>query len=318
MTSRFAAPPTIPPDTQVTNIQVDKSAKIFEGLFVGDENVPFVVQGGNADGGSLSLLSGTGNGTGDGGDIDIVTGDGAASGTLTLSTADSNATNTAAGSIVLEAGDGGNPGGAGGSVDVTGGGSDTGTGGFVTITGGGSDSNIGGSVSLVAGESVDSVGGAVTISAGDSTNLIGGTVTITGGDGAVGPGSITLISGTSGIGINGRIILTGTIETSKANIGSAAIGGTVASNGGSGIITTVSLTTGTNASGTFTVTNAQIFSNDAVLVNIISYGGTFGTNGNPVVNVDNIVDGTSFDIVISNTSSSSALLGALKIFYVIM
>ena len=81
-----------------------------------------------------------------------------------------------------------------------------------------------------------------------------------------------------------------------------------------GIITTVAATAGADGAtpNVFTVTNSQVRSGDNVRAYILDYAGTHATNGTPVVQVDNIADGT-FDINIANAHGSNALNGILKI-----
>jgi hypothetical protein len=45
----------------------------------------------------------------------------------------------------------------------------------------------------------------------------------------------------------------------------------------------------------------------------MNYTGTYGTNGFPMVNVNNCIAGTSFDIKIANVHASNALAGVLTI-----
>lgn len=78
-------------------------------------------------------------------------------------------------------------------------------------------------------------------------------------------------------------------------------------------ITTQAATAAAGASQTFTVNNNLVTAASKIFVEVNSYAGTFTTNGIPVLNVDNIVAGTSFDIVISNAHSANALNGVLVI-----
>ena len=66
MTSRFAVPPTIPGDITVSSVEADR-LKVDSAIDMGSEGSLFVLQGANAitpdtEGGSLSILSGTGTG----------------------------------------------------------------------------------------------------------------------------------------------------------------------------------------------------------------------------------------------------------------
>ena len=84
-----------------------------------------------------------------------------------------------------------------------------------------------------------------------------------------------------------------------------------------GVITTQAASAAADASHTFTVTNSLATATSIIHVNIDNYSGTIGTNGNPVVNVDNRTAGT-FDIIITNTHSANALNGTLVISYEII
>ena len=87
----------------------------------------------------------------------------------------------------------------------------------------------------------------------------------------------------------------------------------VTANGDVGLITTFSESTAGAATTTFTVNNTGVNANSVVLLTIQNYAGTYGTNGIPVVSVNNIVAGTSFDIKISNVHATNALSGVMKI-----
>ena len=84
-----------------------------------------------------------------------------------------------------------------------------------------------------------------------------------------------------------------------------------------GLITTFSESTAAAATTTFTVNNTGVNANSVIIPTIVSYAGTYATNGFPVVTVNNIVAGTSFDIKVSNVHASNALSGALKIGFVL-
>ena len=82
----------------------------------------------------------------------------------------------------------------------------------------------------------------------------------------------------------------------------------VTANTHAGVITTQALTTAANGTTTFTV-NSFVGASDIVFLTIQDYGGA----GILSVRIDNIISGTSFDIVISNCHSSDALDAAAKI-----
>lgn len=84
-------------------------------------------------------------------------------------------------------------------------------------------------------------------------------------------------------------------------------------NASAGVITTVTPDTLAQVSDTFTVNNTSVLATSVVIAHIVDYGGAYGTNGLPVVNVDNIAAG-SFDIVILNADMDTALgVGPLQI-----
>ena len=85
----------------------------------------------------------------------------------------------------------------------------------------------------------------------------------------------------------------------------------VTANGPRCLITTVSTTLAAQSSATFTLTNSSVGSGYLVRAWIQDYSGTYGTNGLPTVNINNIGSG-SCDIVVINIDTS-ALNGVLKI-----
>ncbi len=182
-------------------------------------------------------------------------------------------------------------------------------------------------------------------------------VLISGGEAAVDSVQINSSATASGIDINsgsngatidssGAIVLTSTqsssgaisIRSSEANAGGVTItcgtGGltiapvvnvtqltnittAVTANGQSGVITTVSATTGIGATESFTVNNTRVTTSSNIRVKIIGYGGTPGTDGTPIVTVDNRASG-SFQIYISNISTTTPLSNVLNIGYLIL
>jgi len=82
----------------------------------------------------------------------------------------------------------------------------------------------------------------------------------------------------------------------------------------SGIITTESLSTAADGSTVITVTNNTVAATSGIQATLISYAGTFSTNGIPVLNVDDVAAG-SFKLIISNAHSANALSGVVKVRY---
>lgn len=87
----------------------------------------------------------------------------------------------------------------------------------------------------------------------------------------------------------------------------------VTSNGVAGQITTITATTSANSTSTFTVNNSACLSTSFVQLQLVSYAGTYGTNGVPLLAVSSVSAG-SFNITIAN-ASANALNGALVIYY---
>jgi hypothetical protein len=329
-----AVPPTIPGDILVTSALANR-IKVEDAMDMGNEGTLFVLQGANAttantEGGSLSVLSGTGTGTAYGGDIDIQTGAGGTtgeSGSLTISTANSatgggrvdiitgSATSATGngGQFEIELGDGRGGGGFamqtgngtvfdGGSFEIAcGDGVDDG-GSFEFVCGDGGDR--GGSCEILCGDGGTGNGGDVFIESGTSTSASGGFIRLTPGTGP---------SGTGRIDFRGPLTITKSAVTQLTDIGTGVI-----ANGGAGVITTVAnpgiLTTDCDS---FTVTNDQILSTDSVMLSIIGWAGTIdGTTGIPSVVVTDIATG-SFKIVVCNAGDST-LTGQLKILFVII
>lgn len=105
---------------------------------------------------------------------------------------------------------------------------------------------------------------------------------------------------------------------SKSNVTQAtSITTGVTVNAHAGIITTVSSTLAAEATAEFTVTNSKVLAGSAVLVSIVDYSGTYGTNGIPVVSVDSIAAG-SFKIDLSNVHGTNALAGVVKISFLVV
>jgi hypothetical protein len=96
------------------------------------------------------------------------------------------------------------------------------------------------------------------------------------------------------------------VVTTQVGTGTTA----VTAHGAVGLITTVSLNLAAANAGTFTVNNNATDADSAILVGIVNYS---GTTGFPTVRVNNMIAGTSFDIVVLNVHASVALNGILKI-----
>lgn len=86
----------------------------------------------------------------------------------------------------------------------------------------------------------------------------------------------------------------------------------VTANGEVGLITCFTSTLAAAAAITFTVNNTGTDADSAIFVNVCNYTGAWGTNGIPVVGVNNCVAGTSFDIKVAN-AGTAALAGVLTI-----
>ena len=89
----------------------------------------------------------------------------------------------------------------------------------------------------------------------------------------------------------------------------------VTANGSNGLITCFTSTLAALTSVTFTVANSAVDADSIILVGVVDYA---GRNGGPVVcRTDNIVAGTSFDVVVSNLHATVALNGVYKIGFVL-
>jgi len=89
----------------------------------------------------------------------------------------------------------------------------------------------------------------------------------------------------------------------------------VTSNGCAGQITTVSATTASASTSTFTVTNSSCLTTSYVQLQLVSYAGTYYTNGVPLLTVSAIGSG-SFNVTIAN-AGVNALSGVLVFNYTI-
>ena len=88
----------------------------------------------------------------------------------------------------------------------------------------------------------------------------------------------------------------------------------VTANGNAGVITTQAASAAASASDTFTVTNSSVTASSVILLQIMDYSGTLGTNGAPIVYGANVAAG-SFDIVLYNADAANALAGTFDIGY---
>lgn len=124
-----------------------------------------------------------------------------------------------------------------------------------------------------------------------------------------------VIIGQSGLAVHGDTSISGRLKLVKGAVTQiTSITTNVTLHDDQGIITTVSSTLAATSTATFTVTNNRIIATDAVLVNIMDYGGSAGI---PNVIADNIAAG-SFDIIVSNSHASAALDGTLEILFVLI
>lgn len=124
-------------------------------------------------------------------------------------------------------------------------------------------------------------------------------------------GGITLSTGSGGVNFPKATVTQITSITTTVSIDSTA-----------GVIETVDIAGGIGAEGSaaFTVENDRVTASSVVLVNVVEYNGTYGTNGLPFVNVEAITGGgtPSFDIRIINAHSSNALDQELFIAFLVI
>ena len=158
-----------------------------------------------------------------------------------------------------------------------------------------------------------------TASTGDGLAISGGltqssgTVSITGA-------SITIGNASSSVSVGGDLSVA---SGQKVNHGDATVSQTssittaVTINSASGVITTQTATAGSNGSNSFTVNNSTVLGSSVVVATLGDYSGTFGGNGQPIVDVDSIVGG-SFSIRIRNVHNSNSLNGTLKIKFAVL
>lgn len=135
--------------------------------------------------------------------------------------------------------------------------------------------------------------------------------------------------GDGGAAFNGNVAMAGALTVSEsvgarsftANKGYVtqitSITTAVTLNAACGVITTFAASAAANATQAFTVNNSYVTTGSTVLVSVLSYAGTFSTNGIPVVNVDTVAAG-SFQINISNAHGTNALNGALGIGFIVL
>ena len=305
MTSKFAVPPTIPPDVIVTSAVADR-LKVEDAMDIGTENSIFILQGADAttpdtEGGSLSMVSGTGTGTAVGGDIILIAGSGSEGGSVEI-TAGSSLDDDGA-DVVIRGGTGTS--GGGGIFLNAANGVDNADGGDIQLNAGNGDDD-GGDISLNAGNGDDD-GGDINIVAGNSDTGSGGGINIT--SGGTGSGSIGIIQFDGPVRMFKDSVTQGSgsgIETTVADLNTRF---------SAGIITTQS--TASIGLGTKKFTVNYNIDWGVVLLTIVDYAGTLVTNGIPVLSVDSVVSNTSFDINITNAHATNGLTGALQIAYTI-
>lgn len=93
----------------------------------------------------------------------------------------------------------------------------------------------------------------------------------------------------------------------------------VTCNGASGVITTQTATTASNAAETgFTISNSSVSTASVILARVIGYSGTYATNGWPDVEVDTTPSAGSFHVKIVNRHSANALNGTMKIHFAVL
>jgi hypothetical protein len=179
---------------------------------------------------------------------------------------------------------------------------------------------------------VSSAGHAITLAAGSGMTFIGNPV-IESGSSVVLRFTITTSSSTAATfdvyvrggqagtvtgNINYNTGITLNSATAKINVNKTAITQAtslatgITSNSTGTLITTVNATVAAGAATTFTFTNSTVLASSYVVAMIENYSGTYGTNGQPCVNVNNIVGGAC-DLVVYNSHGTNALNGALKI-----
>lgn len=83
------------------------------------------------------------------------------------------------------------------------------------------------------------------------------------------------------------------------------------------VVVTGLTTAAGGVSSAITVNNSSVTSNSRILAIVIEYGGTYGTNGIPIVALGAIVDQTSFQFQVCNVHGSNALSGSIKIAFTI-
>lgn len=84
-------------------------------------------------------------------------------------------------------------------------------------------------------------------------------------------------------------------------------------NSRTGVITTVSLTTGSGNTETFTVTNSKVLAGSSIVATVNKNG----SNGDFAVSVDNVADG-SFDVIVKNVHSGQSANDAIKINFIVL
>lgn len=119
-------------------------------------------------------------------------------------------------------------------------------------------------------------------------------------------GGVTLNTGSGGVNFP-----RGTI----AQAGALTNGVTL--NLSSGIISTINTSLAALGTAVFTVINNRVVAGSVITVSIVSYTGTYFTNGLPVVNIDAIAGG-SFDIRIINYHAANILSGIVQISFIVV
>ena len=91
----------------------------------------------------------------------------------------------------------------------------------------------------------------------------------------------------------------------------------VATTGSAGNITTITGSVNGNGSTSFRVLNPTVTTTSVIIVRVNDYSGTIGTNGIPVLAVDNVLAG-GFDICVSNAHAGASISGTFRIAYLIL
>ncbi len=113
----------------------------------------------------------------------------------------------------------------------------------------------------------------------------------------------------------GSLDVNGPITISKSNVTQGVnITTAVSTTASTGVITTVSASTGANSTSSFNVSNPHVAAGSTVFLTINNYA---GNQGLPVVRAQGVTNG-QFTVVLSNHHDVNALNGVVKIAYLVM